>query len=177
MVYNLWPHIHYIFPLARPIKIYRISYASRWCQLCANIAGSCSVCSQTSCLSSSSYTISSLSHHTQKRTIPSLFWCFCTSDMICHKGPYFCEISAEMLQQNFSVTVDAVDFHSGQIWSRSPHNHNSWVYLTLKRARSQKNYANNLTAGKDYCTGKLLPIILFLSFVIGLSEQWMDKAS
>lgn len=82
----------------------------------------------------------------------------------------------EMLQQKFSVKGDAVSFHSGEIWSWAPYNHSTRVYLTLKWTSSQRNSANILTAEKDYCTGKVLPIILFLSFIIGLSEQWMDKS-
>lgn len=81
-----------------------------------------------------------------------------------------------MLQQNFSVKVDAVNFHSGEIWLWASYSHSTQVYLTLKWASSLRNSANILTAEKDYCTGKLLPVILFLLFIIGLSEQWMDKS-
>jgi len=77
-----------------------------------------------------------------------------------------------MLQQNFSGKVDAMNFHSGEMWSWAPYNHRTRVCLTLKQVSSQRNSANILTAEKDYCTGKLLPIILFLSFITGLSEQW-----
>lgn len=118
------------------------------------------------------------SSYTKNRTSHSLFpWCSCTSGVNCHKGLYCClNFIVEMLQQDFSVKVDAVNFHNGEIWSWAPYSHSTWVYLTLKRASSQRNSANILTVEKDYCTGKLLPIILFLSFIIGLSGQWVDKS-
>lgn len=46
----------------------------------------------------------------------------------------------------------------------------------IATSQHQRNSAKILTAEKDYCIGKLLPIILFLSFIIGLSEQWTHKS-
>lgn len=46
----------------------------------------------------------------------------------------------------------------------------------IAASQHQRNSAKITAAEKDYCIGKLLPIILFLSFIIGFSEQWMHKS-
>lgn len=74
-----------------------------------------------------------------------------------------------MFQQNFSVRVYKLLEWGNMVMSSTQSKYLGLPDFAAKQHR--RNSAKILTAEKDYCIGKLLPIILFLSFIIELSEK------
>ena len=71
-----------------------------------------------------------------------------------------------MLQLDFSVKVDAMNFYSGGNMVMSSTQSQYLDLPGIAASQHQRNSAKITAAEKD-CIGKLLPIILFLSFIIG----------